>query len=51
MQSLSTTFNIEYKFYHNSPDFRADSLYADDHHLNHIGATLFARRVKKDFNL
>lgn len=51
MQQLGCTHNIEYRFYHDDPAFRNDSLYADELHLNHIGATLFAQRVKEDFNL
>ena len=48
---LSKSHNLEYRFYHNDPSFRADSLYADELHLNYQGASLFARRVKEDFKL
>jgi len=51
MSTLNNTYNFEYKFYHDYPTFKADSLYADEFHLNHIGASLFAERIKKDFNL
>lgn len=51
MQQLGHTLNLEYRFYHDDPAFRNDSLYADELHLNHIGATLFAQRVKEDFGL
>ena len=51
MQHLSNTLKIEYRFYHNDSAFRADSLYFDELHLNYIGASLFAQRVKNDFNL
>lgn len=48
---LSKSHNLEYRFYHNDLSFCADSLYADEMHLNHQGASLFAQRVKEDFNL
>ncbi len=51
LYELSKTHHFEYEFYHDAPAFRADSLYSEVLHLNHIGATLFARRVKEDFNL
>lgn len=51
MQQLRHTLSIEYHFYHDDPAFRNDSLYADELHLNHIGAILFAQRVKEDFGL
>lgn len=51
MNRLSRTCLIEYKFYHNDPDFRADSLYADELHLNYWGAKQFAKKVKTDFSL
>lgn len=47
----SNSFHFEYKFYHNDPEFRADSLYADELHLNYWGATKFAEKVKHDFGL
>lgn len=51
MQQLCCIHNIEYRFYYDEPTFRSDSLYADELHLNHIGAILFAQRVKEDFGL
>ena len=48
---LSKTLHFDYKFYHNDPEFRADSLYHDELHLNYWGAKLFAERVKRDFGL
>lgn len=42
---------IEYRNYLDDEQFRADSLYQDESHLNHRGATLFAQRVKEDFGL
>lgn len=48
---LHKTCNFEYKFYHDDPEFRSDSLYADELHLNYWGARKFAERVKRDFGL
>ena len=42
---------IEYRNYLDDEQFRADSMYQDESHLNHCGATLFAKRVKEDFGL
>jgi hypothetical protein len=47
----SNKFSAEYHNYFNDQQFRSDSLYADEIHLNHRGATLFAKRVKSDFHL
>jgi hypothetical protein len=44
-------YPIEYKNYFRDSEFREDSLYYNWNHLNHRGATLFAQRVKRDFNL
>lgn len=43
--------SLRYRCYYGDPQFKEDSLYADDLHLNLTGATLFARRVKNDFGL
>ncbi len=51
MSYLHRVYNIEYRLYYNDPDFREDSLYADELHLNYHGASLFAQRVKKDFSI
>lgn len=49
--SVSAHYPICYHCYHGDKQFTADSLYSDDLHLNHTGATLFAQRVKEDFGL
>lgn len=51
MDYLSKAYHVEYKFYHDDPEFRSDSLYADELHLNYWGARKFAKRVKQDFGL
>ncbi|MBP3764070.1 MAG: hypothetical protein J6I49_09395 [Bacteroidales bacterium] len=43
--------HILYHNYMYDLDFRDDTLYRDWTHLNHTGATLFAQRVREDFNL
>lgn len=51
MYSICRTHTCEYHSYFCDESFRSDSLYGDDSHLNHTGATLFAQRVKEDLNL
>ncbi len=51
MNNLSRKNKIEYKNYYNDSLFRLNILYADELHLNYHGASLFAKRVKEDFNL
>lgn len=51
VESVSMHVHMEYRSYFGDPQFKDDSLYADDLHLNQTGATLFARRVKEDFGL
>ena len=51
MNCLALKLNMEYKSYFNNAEFRPDSLYADEFHLNHQGATKFAQCVKEDLNL
>lgn len=51
MYSICKTHTCEYHSYYRDESFRSDSLYGDDSHLNHTGATLFAKRVKEDFKL
>lgn len=51
IDTLSKKHKIEYKNYYNDSSFRKNDLFADELHLNYRGATLFANRVKEDFNL
>lgn len=51
VEQVRKDYPIEYHNYLEDPSFRSDSLYYDSSHLNHNGATLFARRVKEDFAL
>lgn len=49
--SVNMSFPLEYKNYMQDSMFRNDSLYCNWNHLNRFGATLFAQRVKEDFEL
>lgn len=51
INSIQEVYPIEYYNYLSDSAFRSDSLYFDATHLSHRGATLFAQRVKKDFDL
>lgn len=51
INEVKRNYPIEYHNYLDDEQFRADSLYQDESHLNHLGATLFAQRVKEDFGL
>lgn len=51
IKSIQEVYPIEYYNYLSDSAFRCDSLYFDATHLSHQGATLFAQRVKEDFNL
>jgi len=51
IRSVGTHYSIEYKNYFFDEDFRADSLFSNYSHLNHAGATKFAKWVKRDFDL
>ena len=51
IDSVKAKYPIEYHNYIDDSQFRADSLYQDESHLNYMGATLFAQRVKEDFGL
>ena len=51
IDSVRLYYPIEYKNYMNDEEFRADSIYFDSSHLNSIGADMFAKRIKLDFNL
>lgn len=51
MNYISRNHNCEYLNYFDDKSFRSDSLYCNDNHLNHIGATLFAERIKEDCGL
>lgn len=49
--TASLSAPIEYHNCFADTTFQADSLYHDAKHLNHTGATLFAQRIKADFEL
>lgn len=49
--AVKDKYPMAYKNYLTDADYRNDSLYLDWNHLNHEGATLFAQRVKEDFDL
>lgn len=51
IDSVRNKYPVEYHDYLNHPDFRNDSLYYGQTHLNHKGATLFAQRIKEDIGL
>lgn len=51
MDRLCRMHNVEYKSYFYDSTFQITRIYADEIHLNNSGATLFAQRVKEDFNL
>lgn len=51
IMDIRKDYPIEYHNYLADSSFRSNSLYHDCSHLNHKGATLFAQRVKTDFNL
>ena len=48
---VNMNHHMEYHNYMCDSAFRNDSLYYNWNHLNHLGATLFAQRVKDDFGL
>lgn len=48
---IQKQYPVEMGDYYEDSAFRSPSLYADGYHLNHVGATRFAQRVKKDFSL
>jgi hypothetical protein len=49
--SVYKKYPIEYHDYTDDKNFRDPSLFLYWNHLNHKGATLFAQRIKEDFNL
>lgn len=49
--SVNMLYPLEYKNYLWDSAFRNDSLYYNWNHLNEIGATMFAHRIKADFGL
>jgi hypothetical protein len=49
--SVNRKIPIEYHDYTDDKDFRDPSLYLNWNHLNHQGATKFAKRIKRDFLL
>lgn len=51
IRSVDSLYPVEYHCYLDDPQFRDSTLFHDQTHLNHRGATLFAERVKKDFGL
>lgn len=51
MESVNRQYPAEYISYLDDDRFQADSLCYDAVHLNPTGATLFAQRVKEEFNL
>lgn len=51
INSVRNKYPVEYYDYLNHSDFRNDSLYYGQTHLNHKGATLFAQRIKEDIGL
>lgn len=51
IKNIQKDYPIEYKNYLSDSAFRSDSLYFDATHHNHRGATLFAQRIREDFNL
>lgn len=51
VEQVDKQYPVEYRNYLDAGDFRDDSLYHDWSHLDKRGATLFAQRVKEDFNL
>ena len=51
IDNVKSSCPVEYKSYLYDDEFRADSLYYNCSHLNHTGATLFAEKLKRDFNL
>ena len=48
---VGEVYPIEYHCYLGDTEFANDSLFYNQNHLNHPGATRFARRVKADFGL
>ena len=51
VDSIGSIYPVEYHCYLGDSQFANDSLFYDQTHLNHRGATLFAERVKRDFGL
>lgn len=51
VENVSNKYKIEFCDYTRDEEYRSDSLYCDSNHLNHRGATMFAKRVRQDFNL
>lgn len=49
--AVNSVSSMEYRCYLSDSMFREDSLYMNWNHLNHHGATQFAQRIMKDFNL
>ena len=51
IDSVRLRYPIEYKNYMSDEEFRADSIYYNSSHLNSLGADMFSKRLKQDFNL
>lgn len=49
--SVNKNHPIEYHDYTDDKDYRDPSLYFNWNHLNHKGATLFTKRIRRDFQL
>lgn len=51
VEEVQKEYPMEFHDYTRDSLFRADTLFMDINHLNHTGATLFAKCVKEDFGL
>lgn len=51
INSVNNRYPIEFCNYLNHPGFQKDELFSSQTHFNNRGATLFAKQLKKDFNL
>ena len=51
IERIQKVYPIEYHNYLSDSAFREYNFYCDETHLNHLGATKFAERVKNDFKL
>lgn len=51
VDSVRAYYPIEYLNYLDDEEFRSDSIYYNANHLNSIGADMFSKRVRYDFNL
>lgn len=51
IERIRSEYPVDYKDYIRDEQFRADSIYYNSSHLNDVGASMFALRVKEDFGL